>query len=303
MNNELPDFLEPLRTISRPFPEAAVLEVVERRNEAIPHLIKVLEQFPARWTAGEVDKDEMLVLYAMHLLAEFREPRAYRALVRVARTRGADEFLGDTAADGLQSILAAVWDGDSEPLLELMGDGDADEFARAAGLSAIGVLYEGGQLERSQVLALLDQAYEDKIDRRPGFLWDCWVSVIADFGFSERIEQVRELYQNGLANPGFESLASVEDRILNECEELKLGDYTSFTTTVDAMGWWYSFSPEAAREEVRLSAKSWKKTTAAGSSLPVRDRTVPSVGREAKVGRNDPCPCGSGKKYKKCCLP
>ena len=23
---------------------------------------------------------------------------------------------------------------------------------------------------------------------------------------------------------------------------------------------------------------------------------------KAKVGRNDPCPCGSGKKYKKCCL-
>ena len=22
---------------------------------------------------------------------------------------------------------------------------------------------------------------------------------------------------------------------------------------------------------------------------------------EAKVGRNDPCPCGSGKKFKKCC--
>ncbi|MDD5604257.1 MAG: SEC-C metal-binding domain-containing protein, partial [Eubacteriales bacterium] len=23
--------------------------------------------------------------------------------------------------------------------------------------------------------------------------------------------------------------------------------------------------------------------------------------KNAKVGRNDPCPCGSGKKYKKCC--
>ena len=22
-----------------------------------------------------------------------------------------------------------------------------------------------------------------------------------------------------------------------------------------------------------------------------------------KIGRNDPCPCGSGKKYKKCCMP
>ncbi|MGD2117775.1 MAG: YchJ family protein [Chromatiales bacterium] len=26
-----------------------------------------------------------------------------------------------------------------------------------------------------------------------------------------------------------------------------------------------------------------------------------TVRHEAKVGRNDPCPCGSGKKYKKCC--
>jgi preprotein translocase subunit SecA len=30
-----------------------------------------------------------------------------------------------------------------------------------------------------------------------------------------------------------------------------------------------------------------------GAKQPVR--------KEAKVGRNDPCPCGSGKKYKKCC--
>jgi len=27
----------------------------------------------------------------------------------------------------------------------------------------------------------------------------------------------------------------------------------------------------------------------------------PTVRDEDKVGRNDPCPCGSGKKYKKCC--
>lgn len=28
---------------------------------------------------------------------------------------------------------------------------------------------------------------------------------------------------------------------------------------------------------------------------------TPYVRMEKKVGRNDPCPCGSGKKYKKCC--
>ncbi|MFI3208184.1 MAG: SEC-C metal-binding domain-containing protein [Eubacteriales bacterium] len=26
-----------------------------------------------------------------------------------------------------------------------------------------------------------------------------------------------------------------------------------------------------------------------------------TIRKEAKIGRNDPCPCGSGKKYKKCC--
>jgi uncharacterized protein YecA (UPF0149 family) len=26
-----------------------------------------------------------------------------------------------------------------------------------------------------------------------------------------------------------------------------------------------------------------------------------SIRSELKVGRNNPCPCGSGKKYKKCC--
>ena len=27
----------------------------------------------------------------------------------------------------------------------------------------------------------------------------------------------------------------------------------------------------------------------------------PYVRQNSKIGRNDPCPCGSGKKYKKCC--
>ncbi|MEC7460431.1 MAG: SEC-C metal-binding domain-containing protein, partial [Pseudomonadota bacterium] len=31
------------------------------------------------------------------------------------------------------------------------------------------------------------------------------------------------------------------------------------------------------------------------------DRQSPFVRDVAKVGRNDPCPCGSGKKYKLCC--
>jgi SEC-C motif-containing protein len=40
-----------------------------------------------------------------------------------------------------------------------------------------------------------------------------------------------------------------------------------------------------------------------GSWVYVEGEIIPeTVTREGpKVGRNDPCPCGSGKKYKKCC--
>ena len=30
-------------------------------------------------------------------------------------------------------------------------------------------------------------------------------------------------------------------------------------------------------------------------------RKEPVRRKDEKIGRNDPCPCGSGKKYKKCC--
>lgn len=33
-----------------------------------------------------------------------------------------------------------------------------------------------------------------------------------------------------------------------------------------------------------------------------RMRTKPVIRDYKKIGRNDPCPCGSGLKYKKCCL-
>ncbi|MDZ7721286.1 MAG: SEC-C metal-binding domain-containing protein [candidate division KSB1 bacterium] len=35
---------------------------------------------------------------------------------------------------------------------------------------------------------------------------------------------------------------------------------------------------------------------------PGRSRpSVKTVVKNTNVGRNDPCPCGSGKKYKNCC--
>ena len=43
-----------------------------------------------------------------------------------------------------------------------------------------------------------------------------------------------------------------------------------------------------------------KVTSASGGASEAQVKR-PVVKKGAKVGRNDPCPCGSGKKYKKCC--
>ena len=40
---------------------------------------------------------------------------------------------------------------------------------------------------------------------------------------------------------------------------------------------------------------------AQAASVAVTGKAKPFVHRASKTGRNDPCPCGSGKKLKKCC--
>jgi hypothetical protein len=87
--------------------------------------------------------------------------------------------------------------------------------------------------------------------------------------------------------------------------------------------------PSAMRPQATAVVKAWRKSPEfeyqlqsfqwrygkikeiAARSLPARARLRPSIDRLSpaaeeddappRVGRNEPCPCGSGKKYKKCC--
>jgi preprotein translocase subunit SecA len=65
--------------------------------------------------------------------------------------------------------------------------------------------------------------------------------------------------------------------------------------------------PPQPRQVIRLDAPD--RNPAVAGAAPTRgiqrlDETEGGTTRaSAKVGRNDPCPCGSGKKYKKCCYP
>ena len=60
-----------------------------------------------------------------------------------------------------------------------------------------------------------------------------------------------------------------------------------------------------AKEEQKLKEKKAELNFVGGSSENTRNTPAPAEAPRkkdgTKVGRNDPCPCGSGKKYKKCC--
>ena len=57
------------------------------------------------------------------------------------------------------------------------------------------------------------------------------------------------------------------------------------------------------QESVRITGEGLENTNVSlKGNTPNQEKShTPIVNTEPKVGRNDPCPCGSGKKYKNCC--
>ncbi len=61
--------------------------------------------------------------------------------------------------------------------------------------------------------------------------------------------------------------------------------------------------PELPQWRKALSAPVRSRLKPPPEPLPPYRGPAPLAREDTRVGRNDPCPCGSGKKFKKCCLP
>ena len=67
------------------------------------------------------------------------------------------------------------------------------------------------------------------------------------------------------------------------------------TDVAKNMGWMQGFHKVERHYEAEADAEEDLESLASGYTTATIHRTAP------KVGRNEPCPCGSGKKFKKCC--
>jgi len=304
------EILEELRLNRGYYPREAVEAAIERREEMVPELLRILDEAVARPEELLEEPGSFGHIHALYLLAQFREPRAFPRIVRLFRLPDevGVELTGDVATESLDRMLASLNGGDVASIQGLVEDPEVSEWVRGAAVTALLEMVFLGQLDREEVIAYLDELLSGKLEREPSNAWDCLVCVAADLHATELRPHIRRAYEDGLVDPFVESLEGIEADLNEPCEVVLERSRRRAKGPIDdvvrEMHWWACFNEPRltgssdTQEEDPSSATSGSPDHEPQASSPSRQ---PFVRESPKVGRNDPCPCGSGKKYKRCC--
>jgi hypothetical protein len=273
-------------------PRAALTAAAERRDEITPHLLRIIEEVIADPSRAVDDQDYVAHLYAMYLLASFRETRAYLPIVKLFSFGGETPFdiAGDVVTEDLGNILASVCGNETARIAELFENETANEYVRAAALSAMVTLVVEGQRSRSEVMEYFASLFR-KLKRKPGFAWTTLAGACADLYPREVMKEIRKAYADRLIDTGHIALQDVEGSLAHgmegDLESLRRHHHFISDDVAKETSWWCDFKERA------VPAPPAPVVPRVALTQPVRTTL--------KIGRNDPCPCGSGKKYKKCC--
>jgi hypothetical protein len=234
-------------------PRIALDEAAAHRKEIIPRLLAVLEEVAKDPEPFLGDEDRNLHIYAMYLLAQFREPRAYPLLVKIFSTPGefAFDLAGDVVTQDLPSLLASVSDGDPSGMMELVENEKANEYVRGSALDGLVTLVACGRRSRDEVMAYFRRLFQT-LERRPSQVWNGLANVCADLCPLEVEEDLGRAYDEGLVDPGSIGWDEVEEA-LEMGTDIALGKAQRrnrlITNTADAISWWGGFHKRNARGE------------------------------------------------------
>jgi Protein of unknown function (DUF1186)/SEC-C motif len=285
-------------THAEDLPKAALRAATAQRTQMVPVFLNEIDSYLA---LGSTDRAKPTPLFFIfHLLGEWREKAAYRPLARLLRCREheVNAILGDGITSTSHRVMAAVFDGDPQPLYEIILDPHAEEFIRSRMCEVLAMLVLRGELDRTPVARFLRDAFMELQPQARNFVWQGWQSAIAMLGLSELKILVKRAFDRGfidrltLGFRDFERDLEWAIKRPGEPRHPQGNEFTLFGDTVEELSDWYGFSDDyrAARERRLQEAEA-----ELAESEPYRN---PFRG----IGRNDPCPCGSGKKFKKCCL-
>jgi hypothetical protein len=281
----------------------------DHREAITPALIAAVDCVSANPDPYLRDAEDYAHLFALYLLAQFRETRALDAFIRFFSLpeEMALQLTADKAIEHAGVLLASVCGGNPEPLLRLAHDESVNEFVRAQAMSGLVVQAVWGERSREAVIEDLRRLFHTL--PRPGsaFVWAEWVGTLCDFNARELLPEARRAFAEDLVD---EHCIGLQELDLPAAEE-QLQLFRERNTPVDAVAkcsTWACFCDDDDEGDDDWEDSDYGDDEDIPEELldgdseppPFQSAPVPFVA-PPKIGRNDPCPCGSGKKYKKCC--
>lgn len=293
--SELKKAIEEITYLSDRFPEKAFKVITENREKAIPYLRKAVEYaFDKRM---ELEDGYQLHFYALYLLGQFQDKEFFPKIMEFVSMPGdeLDFLIGDAVTSGLSDILYNTYDGNLELLKKSIGDRNVDEFVRAAMLDVMGQLFLDGTLAEDEWKAFLKQNIHD--GREYDYIYNAIGDVICQCHLVDMLPEIRYMFDHDLLD---ETHMGKYDSYVDAMFEYRKEDETFCHTPMNAadkLRHWAMFRDERDESEDKMQdGKAFEKM------IRAVDLEINKPVSKMKIGRNDPCPCGSGKKYKFCCL-
>ena len=292
-----------------PFPKRAIEALLEREDEVQPILldeVKITMEKPS-----DIRENSMKHLYSMFILAHFRNKDLFHLVIKLLHLPSdtIDHVFGEDFITGydVPNMIASTFNGDLTPIYQVFEDNSLNDYSRASAIQGLMALVLTNQIKKSDVSDyLLSLMKKNIIEDESPYLWAIVTSLVMDLYLHELVPFISEAFDNDYID---ENYTDIEDFIEHFESEAEGYDETMshnhrcyhFIDAIKDMSWWSCFKTEEEKsEELDKLDKLMKDLPALLGDKPfVSDDKV----NTNKIGRNEPCHCGSGKKYKKCCLP
>ena len=305
------EVLDSLKYFSKDFPKAAFREVQANRMDFTSDLLESLDY--AYENAAKLYEERSnyhLHTYAMYLLAEFREKRAFPYLIALLKLSEdhISFLLGDILTEGFHRILLCAYDNENLRMLyDIIENEELDEFARNAAVRAYSLLYKEGFVAQEEIISYFRSLINEKLSTEDCVLTSI-VSSVIDTHLVEMIPDVRQLYEDEqvdiFVNGDF-------DEFLEWIDKEDQRDQPSYINdAVAELEHWACYNQSPAKKNSDKSTYDFgapiineekKDHKQAQKIMPNHKQTQKPMQKQKKPARNAPCPCGSGRKYKKCC--
>ena len=251
------------------------------RGDAVFWLRKLIQDGRYWETDNEDYGKGWLPLHAIHILATIKTSAALGLLLDTLRYRGDD--LSDFLTEDAPTLLAAFGEGAVESLKKFTEDETLEAFVRGAATEALWVLARKFPFREEEIKSHLVKLLSTTAD--PTF-----AALVADnlasFHDPSLMPEIHRAFEEHRIDGDFMS----ED----EFEEIIKGEHA---TTDD------NFKRHTRDPLNYFSRENIEHLYDIGSEYERRAERLENKPEKKKIGRNAPCPCGSGKKYKKCCWP